>query len=411
MLTYLKHTWLQTSFKKNNTYIFLEEKIVTDLNLNNTINYYEKLIQDIKQTALVSHNINIIIPDIYLYYFNKDMLYSNENHNIENQKMKSLDNLRILINTISEFENVNILYNLKFSSILSISKLIEKYEIINNEKLKEEYHKLKDNNFEEINDLLYTQEFDFNNILESKLELKNQLEKIINELIDLFNISGLLINNISKKIDKIKKQELNDVKHYLFNNLNLTKKSVGINLYIYENKAKNLSYFKEFNFLDGQFYELILGNDFNNNIKKILKIVKTPFIPIISINKLLTNQTKYLYLIDKIRLLINLLSMFPISLGLFFEKDKIESNILHPLYQVNAYEILLKYFYECIEKRTIFYKFNESKKVQIRIINKLWNTKIIKILIKMNDEREVTFLLNISNIDTPELNAFSIKLL
>ncbi|WAM02424.1 hypothetical protein ONA02_00885 [Mycoplasmopsis felis] len=37
--------------------------------------------------------------------------------------------------------------------------------------------------------------------------------------------------------------------------------------------------------------------------------------------------------------------------------------------------------------------------------------KNIKILIKMNDEREVVFHLNISNIDTPELNAFSIKLL
>ncbi|MBN4084538.1 MULTISPECIES: hypothetical protein [unclassified Mycoplasma] len=403
-MKYLKHSWLQTSQNKYTiNYLFLQKEILVDSNKKNSIEYYKKII---KKVALLSEKgikTIIVLPDIYLSFFRN--LYRVSEQTIDEYSSKNLkyklENLKIFCKNIISLDNVSIYYKLTFDNIISISKIInkrKKEEVDNN--VNTEYISFSKTSIMDYNDLIYTQEIDLSEKNENKerLSLFDNLNDIYNEFIYLFYVSGLVFENVFYSFDKKIKQDILDLKKILYDNLLLFKKKNNTKILLYNNKETLKTNLIDNNVFDDIFLEQTINDDFLKSFYDMDRLIKLKYIPVYNFNLFLESKSfEKIFKLEQMLLIIQKIFLVPKNIAFFPLQKYKKDNFTNVISVLNYDDIVNKFIFDFIIKRSFDFNFLISKKVRLLFFKNFFLKKEVFRIKLFVDDQKIEIAFNLSN--------------
>ncbi|MGZ9761984.1 hypothetical protein ACXYRQ_00690 [Mycoplasma sp. 394] len=414
---YLRHSWSQTSHNfDNKNFVFLDGEVITKSNYQKNQEYYDSVFFHLKNTTKSLTKFIVVIPDIYLYFFNEEFMYieKSSKYTLENKKEKErkLKLLQNFLSLISQFKNISIAYELNFSNILVIANAINRNEnILDDSEDSQTIQKTLTSTQNVIyEDMLVTKNLDLSKFDPSKNELRDNLILITKKYSEVFNNDDLMLKNISSKINKINKKDKEEITNYLKKTLYAFKSLYNRSIYIHEENESNLSIFETFQVFDDYLYDFRISSNYNHIFKAIIKTFKSKYTTIFDLKKFMVfEKSGYFYLIDKIKLLVKLYCLIPNNIGFILRHLTSNDNSIKPLSQVNYYQILTSYFINQCEQKTFYFHYPIAKIVKITVFNNLFIPYIYNFKITV-DSIKKTMIFNTNDIPYKNINAYSIKI-
>ncbi|QNM93313.1 hypothetical protein H9M94_01630 [Mycoplasma sp. Pen4] len=368
-MIFSRRSWSQTSPEIKNNYIFIDEKIISDTNLNNTIKYYESILKNLYQIKDFGYQIYIVLPDLY-HLYNYNLLLNDQTD--ETLARKRISNLGFFAKKANKL-GASIITTLNFNNISSLSQLLRHENETNSNE--ENYHETdKQITY---NDLLYTQNvilFPDDNGDNALLEDLKALESFFQKEL---NSTGIFIEALSSYLSN-EQNMINDEKiKFLKETLNSFKEQKGFEIKFYETNERYLPIIKKIISPDKVFVKFWIDKQFKKITKKVVDLSSQNYNVVVDTNIFIKKDTNTkLFKLTQFKNLMDHLSFETTALSFKY----CFSNETHHFTDVEYADLFNNYIHGIMYRRNGLIKLSsldlsKIKKHKIKLFN---NVEIIK---------------------------------